>query len=140
MVLQRLLQLVTGVTLITVFLAGCGTAAPTPAAITEENLIEIWKRQRGETFYFQFNEDGTFKVADSEAFLQGSTFDMGEFQLEGALLTLTTGAESSECAGLVGSYQMELTEEGDLKFTLDEDECALRGPDAQLSPWERVLP
>ncbi len=133
---QRLLKLVTGVMLITVFLAGCGT----PAAITEEDLIGVWKRQEGETFYFQFNEDGTFKVASSEAFLKGSTFDMGEFQLEGALLTLTTSAESSDCVGQVGSYQMELTEEGDLKFTLDEDECGLRGPDAQLSPWERVSP
>ena len=121
-------------------LAGVGTTEEDLRGITEENLIGIWKRQGGETFYFQFNEDGTFKVASSEAFLKGSTFDMGEFQLEGALLTLTTSAESSECAGLVGSYQLELTEEGDLKFTLDEVECAIRGPDAQLSPWERVSP
>jgi hypothetical protein len=119
-------------------LAVAGTAEEDLMGITEEDLIGVWKRQEGEAFYFQFNEDGTFQVASSEAFLKGSTFDMGEFELEGALLTLTTSDESSDCAGMVGSYQMELTEEADLKFTLVEDECVLRGPDAQLSPWEQV--
>ncbi len=119
-------------------LAVAGTTGEDLTGITEEDLIGVWKRQRGEPFYFQFNEDGTFRVASSEAFLKGSTFDMGEFQLEGALLTLTTSAESSDCAGQMGSYQMELTVEGALKFTLVEDECVLRGPDAQLSTWERV--
>ena len=107
--------------------------------ITIEDFTGLW-HQSSSGVYNQFNEDGTFLVALSVANLEKAPVDLGQFRLEGTRVTFTTSDESPECAGLSGSYQVELTEEGELRFVLEEDPCALRARDAPSGPLRRIEP
>ncbi len=112
------------------------------AAITVDDLAGIWERQGGSTLV-QFNEDGTFRAAQAAASLEDNPIDLGEFRLEGTLLTFIT-SESSVCPsaeGVGAAYQVELTEEGDLRFVLQgDDPCAERTRDLEFGPWRRTSP
>ncbi len=93
--------------------------------VTVEEFTGTWF-QSSSGVYSQFNEDGTFRVALSVADLEDDPADLGQFRLEGTLVTFTTSDDSPNCAGQSGSYQVELTEEGHLRFVLEEDPCGLR--------------
>ncbi len=106
--------------------------------ITVEDLTGIWSLSPN---YLQFNEDGTYRFASTVADLENLPFDLGQFRLEGPLLTFTTSDESPVCAGQSGIYQVELTEEGHLQFALEEDPgCALRATGVPSLPWRRTSP
>jgi hypothetical protein len=62
-----------------------------------------------------------------------------EFRLEGTSLTFITSDESALCAGQTGSYQVELTEQGQLQFELEEDPCQERAIHHSGS-WSRYEP
>ena len=62
-------------------------------------------------------------------------------------LTLTSSDESPECPGRFGTYDLELTEENHLIFTVINDECTGRhrydfadGPNTETSDytWSRI--
>ena len=111
--------------------------------ITVEDFTGTWFLSSA-GLYVQFNEDGTFRAASSVADLEDEPFDLGQFRLEGTLFTFTTSDESPLCAGQSGSYQVELTEEGELQFALEEDPNC--GPRASLTsgiasgPLSRIEP
>ena len=111
--------------------------------ITIEDFTGRWV-QLSTGVYNQFNEDGTFRVAvGSVANLEDDPTDLGEFRLEGTLITFITSDESPNCAGQSGTYQVELTEEGHLQFTLEEDPCRLRASStmgAPSGPLRRISP
>ena len=53
--------------------------------------------------------------------------DVEQFQLEGTLFTITTPEDGRNCKGKTGTYDVELTEEGKLHFTLNKEGCYDRG-------------
>ena len=118
-----------------VVLAACQTAP----SVTVEDLSGIWQLD-GSARILQLNEDGTFRLANSEYLLEDSPAEVGQFQLEGTLFTLTASEESRFCPGKTGTYEVELTEEGKLQFTLNEDECRDRGRILSRAPWSRFSP
>lgn len=136
------------------FLTGCVTLAPSPTATPEpietpvlilatsvDDLIGIWQLGSG-TFglFFQFNEDGTYRVAQRvDTNLQDSPTQMGQFMLEGGLLTLVTGEESPLCASQTGTYVVHLMEQGRIDFVLQDDPCILRA-ETSYSGLERLSP
>jgi len=118
-----------------VVLVACQTAP----SVTVEDVSGIWQLD-GSARILQLNKDGTFKSANSIYLLEDSSGEVGQFQLEGTLFTLTTSEESRVCPGYTGTYGVELTEEGKLQFTLNEDECRDRGQILSGAPWSRFSP
>jgi hypothetical protein len=114
---------------------------PTPApSITVENLTGVW-HTTSPWLYLLLNEDGTYLFTDVNNWRKPYPFDEGQFRLEGSLLTFITSDESTRCAGQTGSYQVELTEEGQLRFELQEDACDSRAEGIPIPlSWERVEP
>ena len=122
-------------------LSGCATLAPSPTATpaptetsvpvlakSAADIIGIWQLGSGDlAVFFQFNEDGTYRTAQRVVTnLRDSPQQLGQFTLEGGLLTLATSDESPLCAGQTGTYEVRLLEQGRISFFLREDQCNLR--------------
>lgn len=122
-------------------LSGCATLAPSPTttpaptetpvpvlATSADDIIGIWQLGIGPlALFFQFDEDGTYRVAQRVVTnLQDSPTNLGQFTLEGGLLTFITSDESPLCAGKNGTYEVHLLEQGRIGFSLVEDECIIR--------------
>jgi hypothetical protein len=120
-------------------IAACGGSRPasTPG-VTAEDLIGLWyDADRFE--YLQLNEDGTYRVAITLGYLEADPYEVGQYQLEGTSFTFITSNESPDCTGQTGRYQVELTEQGQLQFVLQEDACQVRA-DEQPGSWDWVEP
>ena len=113
------------------------TPAPTPS-IRVEDLSGLWYDADGSE-YLQLNEDGTYRVAMFVGFIEADPYEFGQFQLEGTTLTFITSDESPDCQGQTGSYRVEPTEEGQLRFELQEDACQVRAGE-QPGSWDRAEP
>jgi hypothetical protein len=119
-------------------LAACGGSQPA-ASLGGVDLTGVWKCDECPDF-LQLNEDGTYAVAPIKPdFLEKAPADKGEFRLEGASFTFISSNESFICPSQAGSYQVELTELGQLQFILEEDACQER---ANFYPgtWSRYEP
>jgi hypothetical protein len=112
---------------------------PTAASITVEGLTGVWYISLFGT-YLELNEDGTYGFADTQQLLEEAPFDAGQFQLEGTLLTFITNDESEFCTGQTGSYEIEVTEEDQLEFVLEEDPCLERRLGLPADHWDWVEP
>jgi hypothetical protein len=127
--------------LVLLLLTGCATLAPSPTttpaptetsvptlATSDDDLIGIWQFGSGNfALFFQFDEDGTYRVAQRVVTnLQDSPNQLGQFMVEGGLLTLVTSDESVLCAGQTGTYEVHLLEQGRIDMVLQEDPCSLR--------------
>lgn len=109
-----------------IILAGCRSTQ----AITGDELLGAWVYDEG-GYAIEFMDDGSYTVG---------AFDppeFGEFTLEGKTLTLMTGKQARVCAGLVGTYQIELTSDSKLHMTLVTDECSIRADTVDDSFWSR---
>ena len=124
------------VVLLGLMLASCDGLQPVPS-IGGVDITGVWKQQGA---YTQFNEGGTYRTANTLAFLEEAPFDVGQFRLEGTSFTFISSDESWACPGLTGSYEVELTEQGQLQFVLQEDACEMRGIKYSAEPWDRVEP
>ena len=120
-------------------LSGC--AAQTPG-LTEEDLIGVWK-EVASPHYLHFYPDGTYHLAESVTRLEDSPDEEGQFRLEAILLTFITSGEGHFCpgqSGTSGTYEVELTEEGWLRFTLSEDPCEGRANFNRRAIWQPFSP
>jgi hypothetical protein len=118
--------------------AGPWDRVETTPGITVEDLIGIWRHPWG--MYLKLNEDGTYRLAEIVARLETLPSELGRFELEGRTFTFITSNESPGCTGQTGSYQVELTEQGKLRYvSLQEDPCQWRADNAPVA-WERVGP
>ena len=116
-----------------ILLAACQDSS---AGETAENVVGIWTGAGG--VYFQFNDDGTYSVATSVDSLTSLPVDYGDFRLDGTTFMFITNEESLMCAGQAGNYEVEMTEQGKIEFTLVEDPCGHRAGAMQrttLSPY-----
>jgi len=132
-------KLVVLVIIVSFGLAACGGSRSGPSR-EGVDITGVWKQDEGPDF-LQLNEDGTYAVAPiNPDFLEKAPADRGEFRLEGTSFTFITSSESAFCAGQTGSYQVELTEQGQLHFVeLQEDECQDRAK-YYLGAWSRYEP
>ena len=105
------------------------TCQPAPS-VAADDLIGAW-RMEGAGYVIEFKKGGTYNVGASE---------FGQFQLEGTLLTLAIADEASFCPGKIGTYEIEVTEEGKLNWILIEDQCGARGGVADNSLWSPISP
>jgi hypothetical protein len=126
------------VVIVSLGLAACAGSQSAPS-IGGVDITGVWMQEDGE-LYFQFNEDGTYRTAYVLAFLEKAPFEVGQFRLEGTSFTFITSDESWLCPGLIGSYEVELTEQDQLQFVLQEDACEGRGIKVPAEPWDRVEP
>ena len=98
-------------------------ACQTDPGITRADLIGTWDRPDDSITY---NDDGTYRVGVPFGGVDKITAQVGQFRLEGRLLTFKTSDDSAFCAGLDGSYEVEMVEQDELLLTLREDDCLER--------------
>jgi len=116
-------KLVTSSIAIAVFLlAGCAASGPKLAS-SAEDIAGTW-HSTTDSGEVQFNEDGT---------LLGGPATVNplpaEFRFEETRLFLTFTGQGNLCllqGAETGIYEVELLENGNLMFTVIEDECATR--------------
>lgn len=88
----------------------------------QQGLVGLWQEDRsGATF--QFNGDGSYRLADSYRGMQDDFIDDGQFTIQGSQVTLTGGNSSVSCKGLSGVYNLQITTASQRKFNLVQDVC-----------------
>ena len=120
-------------------LAGCAASGPKLAS-SAEDIAGTWKSTIS-SVEVQFNEDGTLLLRPSP----GSSDLVSEFRFEGTRLFWKALSPGSDCVRLgaeASIYEIELLENGNLKFTVIEDGCATRANTMQgatvAAEWEPV--
>jgi hypothetical protein len=103
------------------------TPAP-PLAESIEDILGYWQIGSGDVaVFFQFDESGDFRSAQRlVSNLQESPQQTGQFSLEGGILTISTSDESPYCAAQEGTYEVHLLEQGQISFSMIEDQCLIR--------------
>ena len=123
-------------TALALFLLMIALAACQPAG-QQLDLVGVWTNDFG---YIQFDTDGIWGMGGTFGGLNAKPLAFGPYHLEGTLLTLETDEESNFCPGETGIYEVELSEQGELSFTLVDDPCGnltfelTRGSYARFSP------
>ena len=103
-----------------VLLAGCAASGPR-LANSAEDIVGTGQSSTS-SVEIQFNEDGTSRIQ-----FESGTIGNAEFRFEGTRFFEKHIGLSSGCIGLgaeTGICEVELLENGNLKFTVIEDECA----------------
>jgi len=103
-------------------LAGCAASGPKLASSTED-IVGTW-HSPASSAELQFNEDGTSRIQ----FGSGTVIN-SEFRFEGKRFFNINSGQGDQCVQLgaeTGIYEVELLENGNLKFTVIEDECPVR--------------
>ena len=95
-------------------LAGCAASGPKLASSIED-IAGTW-HSTVSSVEIQLNEDGTWRSEDGI----GDTF-LGEFRFEGTRLIWKNDSGCIEAR--TGIYEVELLENGNLKYILIEDDC-----------------
>ena len=125
-----------GATAVALFLlAGCA-AQGSSLASGAEDIAGTWKTTVGAT-EIQFNGDGTY-VVTTPAFVA-----RGEYRFQGTRLFLKA---LDQCdimvVGALGTYELQLLENGNLKFIAIDEECPTRVGRMQVqtiaAEWEPV--
>ncbi len=112
-------KLVTSSIAIALFLlAGCA-ASGTKLANSVEDIVGTW-RSTVSSVEGQFYADGTFRSQSSDGHI-----GTGKFWFEGTKY-FEQAAVSCDEGNPIGIYEVELLENGNLKFTVIEDECLTR--------------
>ena len=110
-------QLASSIVVAMFLLAGCAASGPKLAS-SAEDIAGTWQSTVS-SLVFHFNEDGTW----------GREFPGtgSEFRFEGTRLSLKHVVAGGACIQYeTGIYEIELLENGNLKFTMIEDECLQR--------------
>ena len=114
-------------------------ACQPPTFLKSDDLVGIWTTDYGSVT--EYREDGTFRTADTIERLETEVFTKGQYQLQGTRLTLQNAKDSVTCPGAEGSYQIQITKDGELIYELEADECVKRraklsneGPQYRVSP------
>lgn len=126
------------VVIVSLGLTACAGLQPAPS-IGGVDITGVWKQSSPANF-LQLNEDGTYRTSARVTLLETAPNEVGQYRLEGTSFTFIPSDETLDCKGLSGSYELELTEQGQLQFTVQEDACEMRGFVFSNRPWERVEP
>ena len=112
-------------------LASCGAAGegpPEPGPITSaEAIVRAWQRTSGVTLYIAFDEDGTFNVSGFlDAVIDGRGHHTNKYWFEGTQLIMEGSYHCADESQQIGMYEVDLLENGNLKFLTIEEDCAGR--------------
>ena len=102
-------------------LAGCAASGPKLAS-SAEDIVGTWQSTIS-AVEIQFNDDGTYRVQDSDG-----RISVAEFRFEGTRF-FAGDASGDPCTKLgyeTGIFEVELLENGNLKFSVIEDGCLSR--------------
>jgi len=112
--------------LVTLFAIGVLMGCQRQAA---EEKIDIAGTWTDSAIFVAWREDGTFSFSNRAETLETSRLSYGDYEIEGNVLTFTESEEAvGECAGITATWQVELTQAGELNITPIEDPCE---PDAE---------
>jgi hypothetical protein len=122
---------VAAVLLCLIFLSACQTTQ------SEDSILGLW---RSSVHYYQFNEDGTWEVGYSFGDVDYNAFDWGTYTFDGKIISFSTHEEAVSCPGQSGTYELKISNDEVLIFTLVEDECENRSSDFLVNEIKRVEP
>ena len=113
-------------------LAGCGAAGegpPEPGPITSVGaIVGAWQRTSGSPSYIAFHEDGTVGFSAAlEVVVDGRGHHVNKYWFEGTQLIIEGNHHCADESQEIGMYEVDLLENGNLKFLTIEEDCALRG-------------
>lgn len=127
----------TGLLVVVALLAivSCGSGE----ASLEDQLVGTWVSKAD--VYVVFHEDGTHGVGHSPELASGTDvappeIEFGTWTVEGSTLTFDNDPKSEVCSGVVGVYEIEITDDRML-VTLVNDGCEVRAEDlgGGLTRW-----
>ena len=123
------MRTITALVVALVLVGGCGSDEPS----LSETIEGVWVTDLFGK-YEVFLEDGSYGVGntvESATPVNGwAELDSGVWSVDGDILTRTPDERSEVCAGMVGTYEVEVLNGGDrLEITVLEDECELRAAD-----------
>ncbi len=134
-------KLIVGSIVIAIFLlAGCAARGPKLASSIED-IVGLWQPASGDPFYILHLEDGTMHGSPNRDEVEDQPRMEEDFRFEGT--ELFREQNSGRCAENPNSiYEVELLENGNLKFTAIEDECEGRAANLEGAAgdkeWEPV--
>jgi hypothetical protein len=113
-------------------LVGCGApdTPPKPGLVTEaEEIVGLWSAGGA---YIKFTEDGQQVTAWTRDMKRPTA--IGEYWLEGGQFfeKELEVHNAPSCGEMVGIYELQLLDNGNLLFTIVEDECESR---AEFHTW-----
>ena len=101
-------------------LVGCAASGP-KLANRAEDIVGTWHTPAS-SVGIQFNEDGTSRLIRGDGVIVNA-----EFRFEGTrFFDIASGHTCVQLGADTGIYEVELLENGNLKFTVIEDECPVR--------------
>ena len=103
--------------------------------ITEKDLAGLWLSNDG--IYVRLEADGTLTAAVSIGGLSTNPQERAVFRIEGDEFVWISNDAMSLCKG-VARYKIALGEEGELNFSVIEDDCQLRREDLEYGPLKRI--
>ncbi|MEJ2487574.1 MAG: hypothetical protein P8Y68_17770 [Anaerolineales bacterium] len=106
-------------------LTACNSEGP-PLATSPEDIVGIFAVHPGNTI-LRFDPDGTTVAAPSLYLAKNPVGDPGYFRFEGNHLIFESADDPDPvCGGATAIYQVQLLEEGKLRFVAIEDDCQHR--------------
>ena len=137
-------KLLAGSIAIAMFLiAGCGTAGegpPEPGPITSVGaIVGTWQRTSGDSHYIQFFEDGKRNGSSTLENVEDQPIVTDKFWFEGGQLFLEATSLGVCDLNIVGIYEVELLENGNIQFVAIEDECAIRATSLYGRPDDGII-
>jgi len=103
-----------------------GAACSGNGGITNEDVTGTWS-VRNIGSYVQYKEDGTYSIASTIGGLETGPIDVGQWTLEGTLITYIASDGSTVCAaGERGIYEVELIDESRMTQVRQDDACSGR--------------
>ena len=103
------------------------------------DVVGIWRSTSGGVF-LEFREDGTFSGSNSIDSLTTNPLWFGDYEVVDRVLTYDTSDESRHCPGIKGTFELELTEEGELKQSSIDDACTDRRRSFSTERWSPYSP
>ena len=105
------------------FLAACAAPGP-PLATSPQDIIGMYAVSPGNTI-LRLDPEGTIIAAPSLTLAKNPVADPGYFSFEGDHLILES-IEDPVCGTTTAIYQVQLLEDGKLRFVAIEDDCQHR--------------
>jgi hypothetical protein len=118
------------------------TEEKSPEPITDmSGLNGIWQPIPPATAWREYRDDGTFRIAGTRDNLEKAPFVTGEYWFEGSVLYFKeVSAEPEwECGGeIIGQYEVQVLESGEMKFVKVEDGCSERAMILPSGKYKKV--
>lgn len=135
----------------TIFPAGGGSpgvviVSPTPTELSipptstpvipapTQGVVGVWQ-QKITGSVLNFNQDGSYQLADSFTILKSETVDEGQYTTQNDQVTLNGSSQSAFCRNLSANYQFSAALANERIFTLVADACYERQRTLPREGW-----